>query len=91
MCDGLSIQYTLDLYKIYKVAPRVRMKFRDELAQVDRKSILIIDFEDSGWLVALLLWVVDVPIHLVSKISDIDLFDAAKRRVKERLVRERVG
>jgi hypothetical protein len=67
------------------------MKFRDELAQVDRKSILIIDFEDSGWLVALLLWVVDVPIHLVSKISDIDLFDAAKRRVKERLVRERVG
>jgi hypothetical protein len=90
MHDWLSIQYTLDLSKFYKVAPRVRTKFRDELAQGDRNSILILDSEGSGWLVALLLWVVDVPIHLVSKITDIYSVDAAKRQIEERLVRERV-
>jgi hypothetical protein len=67
------------------------MKLRNELAQGDPNSILIFDSEGSGWLVALLLWVVDVPIHLVSKISDVDLVDAAKRRIEERLVREKVA
>jgi hypothetical protein len=67
------------------------MEFCNELAQGDRNFILILDSEGSRWLVAFLLWVVDVPIHLVSKISDIDLVDAARQRIEERLVRERVA
>jgi hypothetical protein len=69
----------------------VQIKFRNEAVQSNRESILIADSEGSGWLVALLLWVVDVPIHLVSKITDIDLVNESKRRIENSLVRGRVA
>jgi hypothetical protein len=77
MRDWLSIHFTLGPLDLCHVTVYVSVELCNELSQGNSAAILVLDLKGGWWLVPLLHRIVDVPIFLVRKITDIDLFDAA--------------